>query len=685
METVEPKQSAGYQHMMIDYHVARLREIRRERTAKLKAIRNRRQAEKYQETVRHALAGAFRPRPPKTPLNARITGVLERGTYRIEKVVFESRPGCLVTANLYLPSGDGGKKPAVLFPCGHSGNGKAWTSYQQTCQRLARNGFVALIYDPICQGERDQYHHLPVGHPLHDCCYAHNMMGKQLELCGDWFGMWRAWDGIRALDYLLSRPEVDASRVGITGNSGGGTMTSWLWAVEERFVMAAPSCFVTSFMANLENEIPSDCEQYPPGVIGAGLEQADFFLVRAPRPVIILAEELDFFDPRGTREAYAEMRRFYGLFGAEDKVALHMGGGIHSYPPAAQQAMLGFFSRQIGKKYRSDEIPEAPETNADLFATPHGQVVPAGAKPVFKIIGEQAGRIISGRRAMPARRIRDTVGNLLHLSRETGIPHYRKLPAFSTGTRPDLGAVLRGKCPSLKEETIFVRYAVETEGDVRAILTKRWIGCQSVPLAEKTVNLYLPHFSSEHDLVTEPLVHHLLEQGITYLLDPRGLGQSAPEEYRDFFSPYGMDYLCHGYSLMLGESFLGDRVRDVLSVLNLLVAEGTRDIRLYGRGQGAILALLAGIFHPKVSLVVMKNGPLSCREWTQTPSVDWPAANFIRGLLAQGDLPDLIRLLGDRVQLIEPWDSGMKPYGKKELREAMQNAGLPAKLLRTQR
>jgi len=276
--------------MVLDDYVDKVRRIHQERKARLSRITTCRQAEAYQQEVREVIAGAFSLRPPKTELNARVTGVVERSAYRIEKVTFESRPGCMVTANLYIPRGLEEPAPCVLGTCGHMQEGKAGDLYQGFSQRLAHAGFVVLIYDPINQGERDQYHGLSGREAVGGCCQAHNMMGKQLELLGEFFGMWRAWDGIRALDYLLGRPEVDQTRVGLTGNSGGGTMTTWLWAIEDRFTMAAPGCFVTTFLHNLENELPADCEQCPPGVLGAGLEMADFLIAGAPRPLLLLGQ-----------------------------------------------------------------------------------------------------------------------------------------------------------------------------------------------------------------------------------------------------------------------------------------------------------------------------------------------------------------------------------------------------------
>ena len=221
-------------------------------------------AEAYVAEVQAKIRESFGPFPEKTPLNAKITGVLKRDGYRIEKVIFESRPQFFVTANLYVPEGGKSKMPAVVGSCGHSYNGKGEDAYQSFSQGLARQGYVVLIYDPIGQGERIQYPDDKLKSRIGVGVQEHLLAGNQQFLVGQFLGAWRAWDGIRALDYLLSRDEVDPQHLGITGNSGGGTMTTWLCGVEQRWTMAAPSCFVTTFRRNLENELPADTEQCPP-------------------------------------------------------------------------------------------------------------------------------------------------------------------------------------------------------------------------------------------------------------------------------------------------------------------------------------------------------------------------------------------------------------------------------------
>jgi len=655
----------GYGHMVLDHHVDRVREIYEARAERLASLRTRVQALKYQQDTRRAIARAFGARPPKTPIDARITGVVERRHYRIEKLLFESRPGCLVTAHLYVPKNLDGRAPAVLGTCGHSESGKLEGFYQGFCQRLVRSGFVVLIYDPFSQGERDQYWRLKERAAVGGCCLAHNMMGKQLELNGEWFGAWRAWDGIRALDYLLTRPEVDRTRVGLTGNSGGGTMTTWLWAIEPRITMAAPSCFVTSFLSNLENEIPADCEQYPPGVIGAGLDMADFTIARAPDPVLLLGQQFCFFDRRGLRDAYDDVRRFYALLGAPRRNNdLFIGPNPHGFSPHNQQAMVEFFSRHAGQRpsrLRQTEELDAAEGNV----TPCGNTVAAGATPVYELIASRAQDLRASRNRIAGADLIRRVRRVLHLPSRRGAPHYRVLRSTSV------------------DKFSVSRYAIETEESVRAILRKRLLDSSRAQTldVESEVRLFLPHVASEDDLTQDALARSLAKQGCLYLLDVRGLGESRPDEGKDFFQAYGMDYMHHGHGLLLGESYLGRRVHDTLATVDLLIAEGARRVHLYGRGQGAVIALFASLLHSDIRTVTLKNAPLSYHAMTQVPLVAWPAANFPRGVLEHFDLPDCYRALGKRVQLIQPWGPDMKPLTGKKLQRALTEAGLNRSLI----
>jgi dienelactone hydrolase len=320
-------------------------------------LKTKADAEAYVRHVKAKIRNCFGPMPEKTPLNARVTGKVERDSYHIEKVIFESRPGLLVTGNLYVPKGRKLPLPGVVGSCGHSTNGKAGDTYQSFAQGLARQGYVVFLFDPIGQGERLQYVNAALKPQMGVGVEEHLYAGNQQLLVGESFAFWRAWDGIRALDYLLTRPEVDPRHIGITGNSGGGTLTTWLCGLDARWTMAAPGCFVTTWRRNLENELPQDIEQYVPKMLAAGLDHDDFIAALAPKPVILLTKEKDYFDVRGAEEAFQRLKRLYKLLGAEQNIALHTGPTYHGYTQENREAMYRFFNRVTGVSSATSEPP----------------------------------------------------------------------------------------------------------------------------------------------------------------------------------------------------------------------------------------------------------------------------------------------------------------------------------------
>jgi hypothetical protein len=440
-------------------------------------------------------------------------------------------------------------------------------------------------------------------------------------------------------------------------------MSTWLWAIEDRFTMAAPSCFVTTFAHNLENELPADAEQCPPGVIGDGLEMADFILAGAPKPVLLMGQQYDYFDRRGLREAYQDVQSFYAVMGApEGRTGLHIGPQGHGYSTHNQRAMVEFFCRHAGVPLVQVEQTEVlePET---LAATPEGQTLSAGSVPGYSLCAGIAREHVAKRGSQNGATLSARLASLLSLPATRPEPHYRVL-------RP-----VRRALGEQGEETVLARYAVETDMPIRALLWKQ-MNEPAHPYSldvEDQVKLYLPHLAAEADLGDQAVVHLCgLSSNPVYALDVRGLGQSLPEEQRSeapgsgFFQAYGMDYMMHAYGLMLGQSYLGQRVYDVLCTLDLLSREGASSIHLVGRGQGAIIALLSALYHDQVTALTLVNGPQSWLEWTQVVRVSWPTANFLRGALVVCDLPDCLRVVrrrvgAGRVQTVAPWGPMMQP------------------------
>ncbi len=646
-----------FPRMVQEHFVRRVREIAERSDRRRAALKTREDAEDYVHEVRSKILECFGPWPEKTPLNPRVTGTVEREAYRIEKIVFESRPGFLVTANLYVPRGLPFPRPGVVGSCGHSRNGKAAEPYQSFAQGLARLGLVCLIFDPLGQGERLQYPDEKLQSRVGVGVSEHLLAGNQQFLVGEFLGSWRAWDGIRALDYLLTREEVDPRHVGVTGCSGGGTMTTWLCGVERRWTMAAPDCFVTSFRRNLENELPADTEQCPPKALALGLDHSDFLAAMAPRPVVILAEEKDYFDIRGAEEAFERLKRLYALLGAADQVALSVGPNYHGYSRHNREAMYRWFLRASGQDDRVSEPEIRIEKDETLWCAPRGQVADMGSRPVWAFTRAASEALRGKRPAAPAgKELRVRLARRLRIEDrpENDVPEFRILR--ETGGR---------RYPRPR----FATYAVETEPGIHA-LVYRLSGerlYSRPPRGPERAVLYVAHHSSDAELREEPLAAELLaaEPGVPFFAcDIRGIGESRPNTCGDnmFLHPYGNDYFYAIHSIMLDRPYVGRKTLDVLRVLDWLASLGHTRVHLAGRGWGALPAAFAAVLSDTVAQVTLKNALASYSEVAEAERYAWPLSALLPGALLDFDLPDCYLALEKKgLRLIDPWGADPPP------------------------
>jgi dienelactone hydrolase/pimeloyl-ACP methyl ester carboxylesterase len=646
-----------FPRMVQEYFVEQVRRVDADVDRRYAELESREDAEAYVRAVRAKIDSCFGLWPEKTPLNPRVTGVVERDQYRIENVVFESRPGFLVTANLYVPKGRTFPLPGVVGSCGHSNNGKASESYQGFAQALARLGYVALIYDPIGQGERLQYPDEQLKSRIGVGVREHLYAGNQQFLVGEFFGSWRAWDGIRALDYLLTRKEVDPKRIGITGNSGGGTLTTWLCGVERRWTMAAPSCFVTTFLRNMENELPADTEQCPPAALAMGLDHCDFIAAMAPKPVILLAKELDFFDVRGSEIAYGRLRRLYSLLGREEDISLFTGPGYHGYTRESREAMYRWFNRATGTSDAMAEPSLTIEKDETLWCAPKGQVCELQSRPIYSFTADAAKALAAKRpKEFTVAQLRNEVRRLLRLPDGQGAsaPSYRILRNWRSRGYP---------------RPRWTTYVVDTEPGIQAVvyrLGREPLLSRPQPDSGRAI-LYVSHQSSDRELRAEPLLADLMAaepNTAFYTVDVRGIGESQPDtcDEKSFLSPYGSDYFCAIHSIMLDRPYLGQRTHDVLRVLDWLGSVGHDEVHLVGKGWGALPAAFAGVLSDRVTQVTLKNSLTSYQEIAESKEYAWPLSTLVPGVLSAFDLPDCYRALGRKdLRQIEPWGPSAKP------------------------
>ena len=642
-----------FPRMVQEFFVQREQALHQQRLERLAALATKGDAEAYVRAVRARIREAFGPFPEKTPLNARVTKVIERDAYTIENVLFESRPGFLVSANLYVPKGRRFPLPGVVGSCGHSANGKAIDTYQSFCQGLARLGYVVLIFDPIGQGERMQYVDAN-GRPMRGTGTAeHNYAGSQQVLVGERFCTWRAWDAVRALDYLVTRKEVDTRHLGITGNSGGGTMTTWLCGLDDRWTMAAPSCFVTEMRRNIENELGADIEQMPPRMLALGLDHEDFLAAMAPKPIIVLAKEKDYFDVRGNEAAYGRLKRLYRLLGAEDNLAHFVGPTYHGYSQENREAMYRWFNRCTGISDATTEPALTLEKDATLWCTESGQVAALRSKPIHDFTRETSVRLAAQRTArgsLDRAALARAVAATLRIPERQGVPEFRILRPL-----PDRQYPLRHALP----------YMVETDRGVHAVvyrLTHEPLLSRPPRETRKAV-LYVSDHSADAELRGEAFVRVLADndpEAAFHACDVRGIGESAPQTTSlSQQDEYSTDYFYASHGLVLDYPYIGQRTFDVLRVLDWLAASDYTDVHLAARGQGAAPAAFAALLSPHVTRVTLQHPPASYAAIAEARDYDWPLSAFPPAVLASFDLPDCYRALeAKQLRLIEPLGAG---------------------------
>ena len=310
--------------------------------------------------------------PERTPLHARTLARHDFGDYTIENLIFESRPGFPVTANLYRPKAPAkGKRPAVLCPIGHYLlPGKAYPEIQARCIKLARMGFVVLVYDAIGHGER-----MVPGNIHHEAGYA-------LLPLGETVAGWMVWDSMRGIDYLLSLAEVDPARIGVTGNSGGGLNTLFTAALDPRVSAATVAGYTFEFNNWLKYAgAHCTCTQLP-GLFRA-MEWFEIAGLIAPRPLLMLQGARDnLFPISGARRAGHAAEALYGLLGKPDMARFgEVPGEPHAYSRPYRERMYGWMARHLLGQGTGEPVPEGDvqpldENDPRLLCDPRGEVVP---------------------------------------------------------------------------------------------------------------------------------------------------------------------------------------------------------------------------------------------------------------------------------------------------------------------
>ncbi len=624
-------------NMLPEYVNAQAKALLAERARMIQGFTSPQQLTERKAYIRarmmETLGGAF---PERAPLNARTIGVIEREGYKIEKVIFESQPKFYVTASLYVPTRGRGPFPAILFPLGHEEGAKAHDTWQQVLGSFAQKGYVALAWDQLGQGERVQMYDADFGESkVRHSTTEHTILGIQCLLTGDNLARYTIWDGIRALDYLLSRPEVDATRIGLTGNSGGGTHTSYLAALEDRIHVAAPSCFITSWTALLDTIGPQDAEQNLVPWIGAGLDHGDFIYAFAPKPFLMLSAIRDFFSIGGARSTYREAQGVYKLMGVPEKLSMVEADDGHGYSKPRRLASYRWFGRWLKGVENQEPEPEVVmATEEELFCTESGQVtVSLGGETVFSLNQKRAEHLRPKGRPFATEELRNRVRSLTAY----------EAPKNALVVKP-YGEITRA---GYRIEKLV--YESEPGIHIPALLFVPEGGS-----ARKPAMIYIHGRGKSAAAAAGGEIEQFVKAGLIVLaIDVRGLGEtrSRNTEGNDDFPVYFGDFESAMTALHIGRPLVGMRMKDVLRGVDLLAARpDVERTKIYGFGKdaGAIPLLHAAALDTRINKIALEGMLVSYQTIIQQRIHRQIFEQVIPGVLRSYDLPDVIASLAPR-------------------------------------
>jgi len=601
-------------------------------------------------------------RPPLDPITVRVH---ERDGYRIENIMFQSRPNFWVTASLYVPTSGKGPFPGIISPCGHAPDARLYPPYQCMYMGLVKEGFVVLAYDPIGQGER-RYFWNPetkqneIGGPV---TWEHSLPGQLLLLIGEDLTHYRIWDGMRAIDYLLTRPEVDPQRIGCCGQSGGGTLTLFISALDERVKCAAVHEGGTHHRWPIEIRPETalgtgDTEQhfFPAAIYGIDL--TDLHAAIAPRPLLATIEH---FNPE-FNSAARDIKARYELLGVPGKFGTVEAADPHDMTMKLRLANTNWFCRWFYNRPGPAVEPDFQlETAAGMNCTPNGSIRFSGkGDTIYSLILKKQASLPPG--SSPEAGLQQQIKSLLR---------YRKsdatLAVRSVGTTPRRRYHIE-KLEFLSEPGIYL---------------PAWVFVPDQRGAERSAILYISEDGKEADALEFELLEELTQKGnLVVAVDVRGIGETKPPHSDDagcglFGHVDDAETTMQYIAWEMDESLVGMRVHDVVRSVDYALSrpDVDRGVRVIGRGMGALWVLFAAALDPRISQAVCERGLLSYRILTAADRYLHGASIFIPSVLKHFDLPQVAATVaGRRLTILDPVDAMKSAVDLETARRAYEPA-----------
>ncbi|WP_205500023.1 alpha/beta hydrolase family protein [Rufibacter psychrotolerans] len=622
------------------YLVRHLHEAYDQRRAALEqALASPAQMQAYQAKVKEEYLRVLGTFPQKQPLNARITRTIKQNGFRVENLTYESRPNHHVTANLYIPEGKG-PFPAVLLLNGHEMTAKATESYQKTARLFATHGFVVLSVDPFSQGERVQLTDAAGKTLTRGATTEHTLLNAGANLVGTSVAAYMLWDNVRGLDYLETRPEVDKTRFGAIGNSGGGTQTIYLTAFDDRIKAAAPCSYFTQRERYIEVAGSQDGCQYMPGE--GNLEMADFIIAAAPKPVLVLAGENDFVDHRGTLQGFKELQQVYRTLQQPTKVELFVWPDGHGISQPKREVAVTWFRKwfyQDDTPIKEGNIGSLPEK--DLLATPSGQVNTAFAQ-------EATVQALNQRRFQDLARERQAfLAQQDKTALKTKVREVIGLQLNSTPVFTEVTDASLGKGYRLEKRVLMRTGELPVPAMVYTPTGKGKPSRIRVHLTDKEKG-------KESLAKNDSLIQKEMAAGtILVFADLRGVGETKDDPKLNDAKYWSSEYRNAVLSLHLKRPLLGQRVQDVVTLLDYLKAQqGWENLPVHLEAEGVYGPVVthAAFLDERITQATIGNAITTYEAYLRNPLQKDMYSNVVQGILQYYDLPDLVKQSAGRIK-----------------------------------
>jgi cephalosporin-C deacetylase-like acetyl esterase len=683
-----PKFAHSYDEQMPDMLVAYLVKKQNELAAtwdqKRDLLKTAVDIEARNTFVRKKVVQMLRGFPERTPLGPVIVKVMQKDGYRIENVMFQSRPDFWVTGNLYVPTSGKGPFPGIISPCGHYTLSRMQPPYQRAYVNLVKSGFVVLGYDPIGQGERRQYWNPNtnvtevVGGPT----YEHSMCGQQLLLMGENLTEYLIWDGMRAIDYLLTRSEVDAKRIGCAGHSGGGTMTKFISAVDERVQCAA---IIEGGTANRwpikalpwEPVGPSDAEQniFPAALYG--IDNVDLQTAIAPRPLLAAIEH---YEPAFDQAAQTIQTRYRQL-GVPEKFTTVPADDPHAWTPKLRLATTDWFCRWFyDRKGPLTEPDFETVPPKDLYCTPDGSIrYSQKGQTIFSIISQKQADL-PPRRSMPKTSTERNVYQDEIRTKIRSLLHYRKsdqpLDVRHIVTTPREGYRIE-KLQFLSESGIYIpTWVYVPENKIGVLPTILYVNDEGMESEG------MQYEGSEDSELVRGVFDTLVREGnLVVAVDVRGIGETRPphpvsNSCSEFQQLFDLETAMAYMAWFMDQSLLGMRVQDVVRSVDFVTSRNDADrenLHVIGKGMGGLWCLYAAALDPRIRSLICVQSLLSYRSLTQVDRYRYGADVFVPDVLLHLDLPQVAAAISSRpLTLVQPKDAMKSTVGTDAAEEAYQ-------------